>query len=490
MASALRKITNVELMEVGMEWPGMNGNVTFTREHLAATLAAFDDPAIPAPIVKLGHTSTLAGDAEPALGRLVNPHLSEDGMTLLADLDGVPAWLADAMPTMYPRRSIEGKFNFATLDGRTHDFALSALALLGARYPAIMTLKDLELLATAESADDLEWVDATAALEKAPEGIEKGPAMSLFKKKRAEKVALATAVDDVRRAFNEKFRHETIWMRELHVDPQQVIATDWEDETTWRIDYSIANDEVTFSDPVEVKVVYQEASQVAASHSAAVVRYSTREESNTALIEIGSDDSLTNTEVHLMNADQLKAFGLEEGATEDEINAKLIAAAEALTKVQSSDTPPEGGNEPAAPGSPPVTIPQQKADEANVVIPDGFELVSAAQRQADAEEFAKMKNFMKKTELAERDEFIAASMREGKFAPSDRDAMLSAWDEDAERTRRLIEKLPKGLVALANEEIGHGGTGEDEVELSYSTAGMTPAEIKRITFLKSQTQEA
>src|SRR4051812_16834895 len=113
---SLVTIPNVELLEVGEDWHAQSGDFTVTYEHLVAAVAAQDDPAVRTPVLKAGHTDPRF-DGQPAYGKVENFRLSENGQTLIGDYVGVPSWLADAMPSAYPRRSIEGFFNWTTATG-------------------------------------------------------------------------------------------------------------------------------------------------------------------------------------------------------------------------------------------------------------------------------------------------------------------------------------------------------------------------------------
>ncbi len=50
---------------------------------------------------------------------------------------------ADAMPTSWPNRSLEGVVGYTDADGRVWPFVLTGLALLGATAPAIGNLAEL-----------------------------------------------------------------------------------------------------------------------------------------------------------------------------------------------------------------------------------------------------------------------------------------------------------------------------------------------------------
>lgn len=159
-------IPRVELVTVGMEWPGSGGDITFTFEHLRdAMVAANEDPHIVSPRIKLGHTDPRFEDpndpghdpfydGEPAFGQVRNLELINDGAVLVGDLVNVPRWLAVAAASAYPSRSIEGAYlpspdgggytwKVETPGGKTYSFVLTAVALLGVARPAVLDLEDL-----------------------------------------------------------------------------------------------------------------------------------------------------------------------------------------------------------------------------------------------------------------------------------------------------------------------------------------------------------
>ena len=142
---ALVTVPNLELLEVGEDWATSTGSFTWSLKDLQSAIASQDDPFVRTPIVKLGHVDKRF-DGQPSLGRVKNLHLSDNGQTLLGDLVGTPTWLAECMASAFPRRSIEGYFDFTTKSGNNWPFVLTGLALLGDSYPAIESLEDVQAL--------------------------------------------------------------------------------------------------------------------------------------------------------------------------------------------------------------------------------------------------------------------------------------------------------------------------------------------------------
>lgn len=159
-------VPGVELVTAGIEWPGSGGNnpdgtSTITLEHLVDFMVAGnDDPLIRPPRVKLGHSHlqptedgfTTLGDHDPywdgvpIFGTVRNMRLSEGGGRLIGDLVEVPDWLVDAMPSAWPSRSIEWRWDVETEGGRRYSVVLTAVSLLGAVEHAVKNLADVRRL--------------------------------------------------------------------------------------------------------------------------------------------------------------------------------------------------------------------------------------------------------------------------------------------------------------------------------------------------------
>lgn len=142
-----KTIAGVELVKVGT-WGASTGVTNVTREDLDAIVAAYSDPQVDRPAIKIGHTDQrfadeAAGDGEPAYGWVENPRVSEDGTTLLGDLAGIPAKLAEVIPAAFRRRSVEIAWGLKTVAGKTHRAALTGLALLGIAKPAVKGMADV-----------------------------------------------------------------------------------------------------------------------------------------------------------------------------------------------------------------------------------------------------------------------------------------------------------------------------------------------------------
>ncbi len=140
-------IPGVDLLAAGT-WHLSTGRQTFTRTDLADAADAAKCPAVGPPVIKIGHLDPRFApqpgqDGEPAIGRVTNIRVTENGAKLTGDLAGMPGWLGAIAASAFPRRSVEGKFGFKCQIGHQHKFVLTALALLGLTPPGVGVLSNL-----------------------------------------------------------------------------------------------------------------------------------------------------------------------------------------------------------------------------------------------------------------------------------------------------------------------------------------------------------
>lgn len=150
MTIATTTFKDVQLVKAGT-WGGMTGRSTITPEDLADAVAAYADPEIDRGVLKIGHDGDLnLGTGQPALGWIENLKLSADKQTLIGDLTNVPSKLAAIIPRAFRRRSVEMTLGAKTPSGKTYRAALTGLALLGAKAPAVKGLDDIVALYASE----------------------------------------------------------------------------------------------------------------------------------------------------------------------------------------------------------------------------------------------------------------------------------------------------------------------------------------------------
>lgn len=353
----LSTVYNVDVCAVGIEYPLASGPATFTPEDLIEAVASQSDPAIKSPRVWLGHPdddrfhagrATPAGSAEPALGKIINMRVEDNGMTLVGDIEGCPTWLAKILSSAYPNRSIEGFQGATTVTGHDWKLVITDMALLGVTWPGVSTLDDLESLFS----------------EDGPEGVEvKEEDMSVAA---ARAITAQVNVDDVRRAFyNEALGEMDIspwsWIRAIQLDPNEIIIDDDEGHL-YRASFETSGENVTFGDPAEVKIKYVNAATMKAQAdvrlaATAGIVYD-HEVGGVYANRADSRPDHINQEVR-MTPEQLRAsIGLPADATDDQVRARM---AELQAATPSPDQVPDNP-EPPAPGPGPVPA---TADPAN-----------------------------------------------------------------------------------------------------------------------------
>ncbi len=134
-------IAGVEIGRVGT-FEAATGRATLTADDFTEAIRAFKTGVCPKPVLKVGHYDPRF-DGSPSIGWVDNLRVAEGGNVLIGDLAGLPQWVADAAPSHFPNRSLEGIFDYEDADGTIWPFVLTGLALLGATAPAIGNLAEL-----------------------------------------------------------------------------------------------------------------------------------------------------------------------------------------------------------------------------------------------------------------------------------------------------------------------------------------------------------
>ena len=250
---------NVEIVKTGIEYPLSTGPTTFTPEDLAQAVAAQDDPAITSPRIWLGHPDDprIHGkrapggppSGEPAIGKVTNMRLVEDGNGIVGDLEGIPLWLDRILASAFPSRSIEGNFDVETVTGHKWRLVISGLALLGVVWPGVSTLEDIASLYTEAGPADVEVIEAT---KEQPVTITAAA---------SRQVVGQVTVEDLRRQYYESLNGDQAWwwIRAIYLDPNELIVDD-DEGSLYRVTFDVNGDAISFEDPKEVKVKYVNAS--------------------------------------------------------------------------------------------------------------------------------------------------------------------------------------------------------------------------------------
>jgi hypothetical protein len=455
----LGHVDSVELVETG-SWNAASGPVTFTPDDLASAVAALDCPAVRRPVLKAGHGGQ-HGIGEPALGYVANLRLSNEGQTLVGDYRGMPGWLTDTstdsngaahsvLSSAYPDRSIEGEFGHRCQLGHEHPFVVTAVALLGVERPAVGTLQSLQ-----------ELYGVVAATTPSPGGRPVAVRASDRQEQPVpQHISAAATTDDVRRSYYAgPGAGWSWWIREMYVDPPELIVDNDDDASVWRVPYTVdADGAVTFADAQRVRVEYVNARAAA---GAAPVRFASRTESRPGQPPAAS----TTTEPSTAPAAEPAApsgttttpesegampdltegvrerLGLAADAGEDTILAALDEALNERAEappVAASSTPPAGT----------VLVEEAVLEQLRVQAAAGAE--ARAQQQ-----------------LEQRTRTVDAAIAEGRIAPARRDHWLAqlAADPGAET---VLSSLAKGTVPIVELGVpGDSDGAEDEYTAIY-----------------------
>lgn len=270
VASAIEQLTNnkpllttvqgVQVIRTGIEYPLSSGPTTFTAEDLEEAVAAQDDPAIPQPRIWLGHpdderihgvrsagASAAIGSAEPAIGKVTNMKLVEQGHTIEGDLEGVPIWLANIMSSAFPSRSIEGRFNVSTPTGNNWRLVITGLALLGVSFPGVSTLEDIAAMFTEKGPK----VNVTTATPDAPVSIVATG---------SRQIAAQVTVEDLRRSWYDATKDDPVlkmaWIRSIYLEPNEMIVDADDGGSLYRQSFSVKGDKIKFGKLKQVKIKY------------------------------------------------------------------------------------------------------------------------------------------------------------------------------------------------------------------------------------------
>jgi len=256
----LTTVPNVQIIKTGIEYPLSTGPTTFTPEDLAAAVAAQSDPAVPQPRIWIGHPDDkrIHGErqkgvpsGEPAVGKVTDMRLTEDGHCIVGDLTGVPLWLANIMASAFPSRSIEGRFNVRTPTGKNHRLVVHGLALLGVTWPGVLTIEDIASLYTKEGPK----VKVEVASPEQPIAIAAAGMRN---------VSAQVTVEDLRRAWYESNRGDperfNWWIRSIYIEPNELIIDADDGGTLLRQPFSIKGEKIKFLKPKKVKIKYINAS--------------------------------------------------------------------------------------------------------------------------------------------------------------------------------------------------------------------------------------
>lgn len=546
MPVELVTVPNVELCMVGDDWQASTGPVTITAEDLVAAVAAQDDPGLRTPVLKLGHVDPRF-DGQPSIGRVCNLRTDGTGQVLLGDLVGVPAWIAEIIPSAWPSRSVEFCSNYQTGTGRTHDMALLGLALLGVQAPAIEGLADVAALYQVQAASAAAGQEVSVTLPGA---------------------ALAVATEDVRRAYYDSLPGTQAywWIRCMYLDPPELIVDDNNDHL-YRVPYTVAADgTVTFGDSQEVVIEYVNApanasrrpstvyGSLAASRPGAAAADSSKPYGDVKYADPGYQSD-KKKRYPLDTAEHVKAawsYINQAGnaskytlAQLKRIKGRIKAAAKKFgIKISDSASASRAGQtrrvsmafdanaalremlglDPDAPDSDVETAFEQReddtpdedvtgtgseddtGDDSSTVdggqpdgngdtatgapaVPEGAVLVDASAWRTVQDQARQGAAAAARQTKEDREAFLAQAKRDGRITQASEAnwrAQLELGGQAEKLARQTIASFPKN-TAVPVSELGHGGTGEDQdTGSAYPEGWLTPIERQRVLSARGQ----
>lgn len=494
----LATIPNVELIhtgtwDVGGKLPD-NAGWTVTTDDLYQATAALDCPAVRRPILKLGHYDPrfnppplidatgepIMYDGQPAVGWIDNLGVVQAGRTLVGDYVGMPGWLGAILASAYPDRSIEGEYNHVCQIGHTHPFVLTAVALLGVTAPGIGTLQSLQDVAT------LYGVAATSAV---PGGgtrvtvtINAGSAREVPTMPNPSPMTVAAGVttEDVRRKYYGSGVPWDQWIESIQLEPLELVVCNDASGKRYRIPVAIGDgdgeDAVTFGEPTEVVIRYEDVTAASVSSSPSAGRrrltYASRAESRPGQAPqqparpapqnqpapAGGTPAATpaahenrSPDVEFSTAD-LAALRVRAGIPEGE---ELTAAH--IMQLLAAGSPAPPAQQPEA-----TPAQQQPAQPAAVT---GVMSIDVAAWQGTQTRMRELEEDKKRRDKAERDEIVQNAVMAGKFPAARREHWRALWDKDPDGTRNTIAALAPGVVPVT--ELGIG----DDSHISGSGMG-------------------
>lgn len=469
-------IPNITLIETGT-WQASTGEVTFTSSHLYAAVAALDDPAVKTPRMRFGHTppgtspyeSAGQFQEQPCVGKFTNLRVEDEGNSLVADLVGVPKWLADILPIAYPNRSVEAFFGVNTSTGKKHDMIVTSVALLGENLPGVQTLEDLEVIFSDDGSE--EWINGLTATDKVAASHLGGDPLPT-------RVAASVDTGDIRSAFYEQIATEESgrywwWLHQVYIDPAVVIAED-DDGEFWLIPYDAKSAEMGDPTQVFIQWVEKDSGKVAASvqlpkeYGQATAVWTEAKASRPAARQIEFNNNKEARASMPIDTSLLCAkLGLPADASEEQINAALEAHAEETPPVGSTpgetpveETPREEENPPAEEGG-------DEGDDEEPEVEGGEAQASGV--MVDRSAWAETTAYVKKQKAKERDEFVSAAVKAGKIPPARKAHYLTLMERDESGTTEFINNLEAGAVPVT--EIG---TSEDVQASAAQGTGLFP----------------
>lgn len=476
-------IKRVPIAKVGDFNLFKGGWTQFTEKHLAAAAkAASEDKAVRTPRVKLGHVDPRF-DGQPAFGRWENLDFVESDETLYADAV-LPDWLAKDWDLYYPNRSLEGRFDATTSTGAEWDFVVDRVVLLGEQSPGIDTLEDVHELMQRDAELEGAGLPVAASVYIDGKNTQDGAV-----------VMAATSVDRINTAFYEWSKvnrpatnsdgicaaYSNCWIKEVQLDPRQLIFTDdtMQGGKLFRLPYSLNSDgTVSFGEPKQVQVEYTDVPQSTAARAAYVY---------------ASADETKPKESQVDMKALAKRLGLPEDATEETINKALddkLKAEGQPTKPEpgqpqepnKNDPRPEPGQKPGEEGNDGGT--NEPPADGTLKVPAGFKLIDEATLEGLKSGVKEAGELVAASKAQAVDVILLDAMKQGKFAPAQKDTFRRLLVENLETGKAVLASLAEDVIPVTERGTGAGDSAEVGAGMGngdeYDPQWLTPQERARI----------
>lgn len=464
--SALAVLPSVPIAAVGT-WQTSTGEWVCTPEQLRSAVAAEASGTFRSPVIKIGHDDPRwndgqpCGDGEPAVGRLENLRVTDAGQTLVADLVGVPAWLADIMASAYPSRSIECYLDLTGDDGTVWPMVVTGLALLGVQAPAIESLGDIaDLYGVSRQVED--YVTATArrvAASALPEEAPMPRALGQIVDTPARMVTGSAMIEELcaaaeRWAAAQPMLGQYAYCRDMLTDA--VVFSTWsgDEQMFWRASWTETGGVFTFGTPERVRPTYEPVPATPADAGAMAASQWVAAGTRERVLRTVTTSAVPSPRGRVVAAGQQgehvplsPALAAALGIGEDADDETALAA---LDKLRTPAGPPstDPAQEPAAP----VDVEQLVAAALARELPKATAPILAS-LQTTSTELAAMKA---KEADSVKSAVIASAVQAGKITPADKAKWEANYDEAPAVITNVLASLAPG-TAVPVTATGHAG---------------------------------
>jgi hypothetical protein len=251
------------------------------------------------------------------------------------------------------------------------------------------------------------------------------------------------------------------WARSIRVDPNEVIADDGEGNL-WSVPFiTDGEDAVTFGEPIRVRETYVPVAAADGATATAVVQRRRQRVAAAALDQPAKPDPTTATAATTpeeeaqsdMTDEQRRALALSLGLSEDASETDIHEAAAARAQADPPDEPETPVEQPEAEvETTEVETPEPVAASLRTVLglPGTATEAQIRERVAELDAGARAGAEARATQLrSERDQLVDAAVRDGRIAPSVRDAWRQALDARPDEEAAALAALPTDRIPVS-----------------------------------------